>query len=508
MARRQTIDLEALQALGAPRLAELLAAAVAHDPAAKRHLRLEIAAAAGPRAAASEIRKRLAAIGRAKKFVPRSGAAAVADDLETQREAIESYVTEKDPALALDLLWRFMGLAERVFDRCDDSYGLIGGVFRSALANLGRAASVARPDPIKLAGKVFDALWTEGFGQYDGLIGEVGPALGETGLEHLRKRVLAFRDSLDSANAEAPNAPDDSTDNVVAGPWGGSGRGIPDPEVVATDSDPSLVLRYTIPQALVGIADAQGDVDAFMEQYDAKKRKIPVFAAEIARRLLRANRSEEALAILDEARLVGDDGWSALDEEWREARIDVLEALGRGEEAQAARWETFEKTLDREMLRAYLERLDAAETAAATEKALDHVAGYPEVHAALDFMLDWPDRARAAEILVRRERELNGDYYSLFKDAAAALAAEYPLAATLALRAMIDFTMANARSSRYRHAARQLLVCRGLAEKIDDYRGFEDHDTYFAAVREENARKSKFWAVFGEVLAKAASSRP
>lgn len=507
MAARNTIDVEALRALGAPRLAELLAAAVARDPAAKRQLRLEIAAAVGPKAASSEIRKRLAAIGRARKFVPRSGAASVADDLEAQREAIESYVAGRDPALAHDLLWRFMGLAERVFDRCDDSSGLIGGVFRSARADLGHAASVARPDPIKLADRVFDALWTNGFGQYDGLIGEVGPALGESGLERLKKRVLAFRASQERAVAEAAKVPGDSPDKVVAGPWRGSNRGLPDPEVTAEERDPSLVLRYTIPQVLSDIADAGGDVDAFIAQHDEEVRRRPRVAAAIAQRLLAAGRAEEALGSLDDAELVRD-GWPAPDEEWREARVDVLEALGRSEDAQTVRWETFEKGLDEEVLRAYLERLDGSETAAATEKALDHVAGHTEMHAALDFLLEWPDLVRAAELVVQRERELNGDFYGVLNDAASALAAEHPLAASLVLRAMIDFTMGSARSSRYRHAARQLLACGGLAEKIDDYRGFEDHDTYFASIREENARKSKFWAVFGETLAKAASSRP
>jgi energy-coupling factor transporter ATP-binding protein EcfA2 len=40
-----------------------------------------------------------------------------------------------------------------------------------------------------------------------------------------------------------------------------------------------------------GTADAQGDVDAFIQQYDEQTRKIPKIAAEIARRLLSAGRA-------------------------------------------------------------------------------------------------------------------------------------------------------------------------------------------------------------------------
>jgi hypothetical protein len=46
--------------------------------------------------------------------------------------------------------------------------------------------------------------------------------------------------------------------------------------------------------ALMEIADALGDVDAFIQQYDDKARKVPKIAAQIVRRLLVAGRTEEA----------------------------------------------------------------------------------------------------------------------------------------------------------------------------------------------------------------------
>ena len=45
------------------------------------------------------------------------------------------------------------------------------------------------------------------------------------------------------------------------------------------------------------------------------------------------------------------------DFEWEDARIDVLDALGRTEDAQAARWGCFERALSSTHLRAYLRRL-------------------------------------------------------------------------------------------------------------------------------------------------------
>jgi uncharacterized protein HemY len=46
--------------------------------------------------------------------------------------------------------------------------------------------------------------------------------------------------------------------------------------------------------ALQEIADAQGDVDGFITQHSEKARTVPAVAAEIAQRLLKAGRAEEA----------------------------------------------------------------------------------------------------------------------------------------------------------------------------------------------------------------------
>ena len=69
----------------------------------------------------------------------------------------------------------------------------------------------------------------------------------------------------------------------------------------------------------------------------------------------------------------------------------------------------------------------------------------------------------------------------------------HPLAATIALRSMVDFTLANARSSRYGHAAHHLQSCEQLSRRIADWGEIPSHDAYLAAIRQNHARKSGFW---------------
>ena len=97
--------------------------------------------------------------------------------------------------------------------------------------------------------------------------------------------------------------------------------------------------------------------------------------------------------------------------------------------------------------------------------------------------------------MLQRSDGLDGDHYEILTPAADALASKYPLAATLVLRAMIDFTLGSNRSSRYRHAARHLLDCSSLESAITEFGRFEPHDVYEARLRREHRRKSSFWSL-------------
>ena len=247
----------------------------------------------------------------------------------------------------------------------------------------------------------------------------------------------------------------------------------------------------TVRMALQEIADAQQDVDGFIAQYDDQARRMPQIAAAIARRLLAAGRAEEAWAAIDvveEQRA----GW--LPHEWEEVRLEVLEAQGRTQEAQAFRWSCFERSLSTSHLRAFLERLPDFDDVEAEEKALDLVAAHPSVHSALAFLINWKSFRRAADLVLLRAEEIDGDHYEILTPAANALAGSHPLAATLLLRAMIDFSLQTGRSSRYRHAARHLLECGSLAASVESFGDIETHEAYAARLRAEQGRKTSFWS--------------
>lgn len=478
MASKTTLNARNLEALGATRLAELLIELSTGDAAAKRRLRLELAGMTGTEDVARQIRKRLTTIAQSRSYVDWQKRKALVKDLDTQRRAITEHVAKDDPAEALELMWRFLGLASSVFERCDDSSGTVSAVFEQAVTDLGEIATAAQPEPARLADEVFQALTDNGYGQYDDLIGVLAPALGPEGLEHLKSRMLAL--------AGQPAGRSSGAKRQVVG-YGLSGP-------VYADEMAERSRQRTVRLALMDIADAQGDVDAFIRQYDERARKMPKIAAEIARRLLAAGRTEEAWQTIEAAE-PRSGGRDAPDLDWVDARIEVLEALGRAEEVQAARWSAFELALSAEHLRAYLKRLPDFEDMEAEERALAHVERHKSLLHALAFLVSWPALERAAALVLRRAKELDGDHYEVLTPTADALSAKYPLAATLALRAMIDFALNHSRASRYRHAARHLLECGSLASSVPDWGAVEPHGAYLARLKKQHGRKSAFWSL-------------
>ncbi|AXA40492.1 DUF6880 family protein [Rhizobium leguminosarum] len=476
MAAKTTLNAKNLESLGAQRLAELLIEISMGSAAHKRRLRMELAGNHGSAEVAREVRKRLASIARARTLINWRKVKALKSDLETQRKTITETVAADDPEEAFELIWQFLALANPIFERSSESSGSVIQSFHQACEDAAAIAASARIDSNILAEKVFKAVQDDGYGQYDNLIAAMVPALGKDGLDCLKTLFVQW-------SKEPKDKPAEDKRKVIG--WGAGGQ-IYEDEIYGTQRD--LAVRI----ALQEIADAQGDVDAYIGQHPEDARKAPMIAADIANRLLSAGRAKEALETLDEA---DRRGLAEMPFEWQLARVETLEALGRAEQAQTYRWAYFEQSLHEGHLKAFLKRLPDFDDLEAEEKAFAYAQAFPDIHPALAFFLRWPAPAEAARLVMRRTAELDGNLYELMTLAAEALAEKHPLAATIALRSMIDFTLDNGRSSRYKHAARHLADGASLAPHIDDFGNTQSHDLYVADLKRRHGKKHGFWSL-------------
>ncbi|CAK6690343.1 DUF6880 family protein [Synechococcus sp. CBW1107] len=441
MAGKRTLNTGNLESLGAAVLAELLMEVSGGNAVIQRRLRLALAAAEGASEAAQEVRKRLAAIARSTTFVDSRKRKALVAELEAQRQAITGPIAEADPDLAVDLLVRFLQLGDGVMDRCSDSTGAVIGVFWQAAADLGPIATAAKLGPDRLAEQVSDLLADNGYGQFDQLIPAMAEALGEQGLRRLEQ---------------------DCRD-----------RGARDGHF-----------------ALLQIAECRGDVDSYLAQFSTSQLSWPNTAADVANHLLAAGRPQQALAVLDGA-AKGANTWHS--PEWDEARIAVLDTLGRVEEAQHMRWHGFGKTLSIPQLRDYLKRLEAFEDVEAEERAFQVAEEHSMPLLALEFLVAWPALPRAERYVIEHWQEWDGEAFEVYGPAAERLSADHPLAAVVLLRAMVVFALSMGRAKRYRYAAEHLRSCEQLSARIDHWQGIESHGSFVGRLREAFGMKWSFW---------------
>jgi hypothetical protein len=475
MATKKTVAVatENLVRLGVERLAAMLLEFANEQPAIKRRLRVELAGEAGGEIIAAEMNKRITTLRSARSFIDWQKRPDFVRDLDLTRTTIADRLSKTRPDLALDLMWRFMGLAAPVLNRVDDSSGTVGGVFRAACEDLGVLATKARPDPHALAEQVFAAVTRNDYGEFDNLIPTIFPALGESGAAALKARLTGAMPARRSADRH--------------------------------DSQAAAVRR-----ALQDLADAEGDVDAYIALVPGEDRKRPSVAAGIGRRLLDVGRADEAVAILEAAppkkRPGRDDlddfmglGWDGPDADWESVYIDALDATGKTEQAQRLRWAAFEERLSVDRLRAYLKALPDFDDVLAEERAMEHALGFRDFSTALHFLHTWPAHRKAAQLVLERHAEIKGNLYYLLDPVARWLEGSHPLAATFLRRAMIEDTLDGAKSKRYRHAARHLAECRSLASIISDYGQFETHDAFVARLRARHGRKSGFWPLVADL---------
>jgi hypothetical protein len=232
-----------------------------------------------------------------------------------------------------------------------------------------------------------------------------------------------------------------------------------------------------------------------MARYSAEQLTYATIAPDVARRLLAAGRVAQAREITQRA-LAREAGspFRRMSVDLDEVHEDCLTALGRLDDLKAHLWARFTEHLSARALRKYLRLLPDFDDLEAEERAFALAARHADLHGALALFLDWPAFDRAARLVLVRADELDGNDYMLLTQAAEALSDRHPLAATLIRRAMIDDTLAGAKSSRYRHAARHLAECALADLSITDYGTVPSHAAFEAALRQTHGRKQGFWA--------------
>jgi hypothetical protein len=344
----------------------------------------------------------------------------LAQELDRIRQGIAEYLLPAQPRAAAELRGRLIRLDANVYERAD---GVIGDAIGEAVTDCGRAwAADPERDPKILAAEVFDLFTTDEYGARGEVIRAFSQALGAPGLDELECMV---RERLD----HAPAGKHDYRQRVLT-------------------------------TALENIADGRGDVDGYIAaQRLAGTENLAVKA--IGERLLAAGRLEEALHWVDcpdvPEHKRGDIG---------PLKVNILDRLGRTEDAQAVRWSIFATSLSAGILDEYLTRLPQDIVAEAHQRAIATACRYPDVHQSLHLLAELsPDIA--ADLVHRRLGEIRGEAYWALRPVADRLTESHPVAAILLYRQMADAVLRRGQSQYYDHAVRDLIAAERLVPNAE-----------------------------------------
>jgi hypothetical protein len=392
--RRKTLSAANLAALGADPLAELLIQASVGDANLKRVLKLELAAAVGAPDLALEIDKRLTTLSTSKARVSWRKRPELVADLQAHRRMIVDRLAPLDARLALDRLVGWFDLYPGLAVRVKDPKGELSALFFDAAPDLATVGSAIGSDAVPMLAEAVETRLSE----WGGWIGRAAPAMSEPLASGLLQALTAGRPRPTGRRA--------------------------------------LVVRK--------LADRAGDVEAWAAAFSDEDRLKPDVGAEIARRLAEAGRPVEARAALDASkprapapsRLAIRSKTPAEPEPsplWEAAEIAVLDAEGRTDDAQTARWIAFERTLSEGHLRAHIARLADFEDVEAIDRALAHAANWFDATRGLTFLMAWPALREAADMVLARADELHAsaDDTALW---AGRLEGRYPNAALALIR--------------------------------------------------------------------------
>lgn len=391
-------------------------------------------------------RSQLMAFRRSRRFYDYSRADELSSHLGQILDLIETAVLPADSSAGFHLIVKFVESDGHAMESADDSDGTIGAVFHRAC---GLFAQAAKRLPSMYVLPVLQRLLAANeYGTRDHLLDGVGEFLDQA---HL----AAF---MDEARA-----------------------------TIAAGGDSGQRSRHH----LQSIAESVQDPVLFEEATRAGREQAlpPYVAMDVARHFLEAGRPREALERLPPS----PEGMRGFTSEYLELRVRILQALGDVETLRPALWARFTAEPSRETLRGLLAGEPPETRASRRDAAFRQVRLRLPPQTQAEFFAEVGELESSAAIIVGAPEKLNGDHYDGLVPLAEQLETAYPLAASLAYRALLDSILRRGAPKSYHYGGRYWRIIHELSGRIDDWKGVEPHLAYRERIGRDHARKTAFW---------------
>ncbi|MBX9454918.1 MAG: hypothetical protein KL863_02170 [Rhizobium sp.] len=463
-AAKAKLDQAGLTGLGLEKLVEILLDEAAFNKALKSRLLAALAGGSGAGEVASLIDRRLDALGKSRAYLSPTRANTLSVELRGLLKNITSEFADLDRYAAFERLLRFSTVGSVIEERARNGGARLAKVLEEARGSL--VQSVLKLDGDEQVKSVvpLEALRiSDDEGRFRATLLDI--------LCGMQKPAADAWKAILTGKLRAP------TDK--AAPW--------------RNAEPVAYLQR--------LASHTADIDAYieLELLKPQERRDSLLVAGM---LHEAKRHAEALewvrrpaATMRVARWdnTAAEGAAQSAQHPRLLEADILDALKRKGDAQTIRWQEFERTLDPGILRDYIARLDDFAEFEETDKAFAIAAASPNIQEALDFFLKWPRLDMASEHVLRHVGTWDGRLHQSLAAAADALSQDYPRAATMLYRTLLDDILRRGSSDAYADGATYFAVLHELQARLGAGFADQSHRDYVAELKTKHARKPVFW---------------
>ena len=393
---------------------------------------------------------KLASIKRARRFIDWRGISDFARELEQMLSDLEAGID--DPKPGIELVTAFFEADRFIFERCDDSRGSVGDVFRTTARDLFVHYASLCADKAWLVDKLIELYAEDEYGVRDVILHAAHQYLPEDLLQNLADRLWQ-------------RSQQERQDTYQARHW--------------------LLVLETVARQLKNAA-------LYEKAQRAERPELSTSAQiDIARVYLESGDFKAALSWLECVQV----------EPYRSSDRDNLllaayRELGDTDKAAEVALRTLRRSRSKENLEILLSIIGDNERERVIEAEVSAILVSKEfLQKDADFLIVL-DRIDDSEVyLLNHTNGFDGDYYTGLLSLTEAMEKNGRwLAASMIYRALADSILTRTVSKYYHHGIRYLKKLDSLAVNILDWRNFEDHESYKAGLLKNHGRKSSFWA--------------
>lgn len=408
---------------------------------------------ASPKENAKSFKKRLSSLKRRRHFISWGESGAYARELAGLLKALES--SESDPKAGVEAVAAFYDADAQLFDKCDDSNGSVGDVFKFDAADLFVSFASRCEDKEWLLETVLTLNQENGYGVRDVLFERMSQFLPESIIRQAVDRLWELANS--------------KSDRYEGKHW-----------LFAIDD---LSKQLKDPQLLEKVKRAESDGELSIASI-----------IDIAKLHFHCRDLAAALAWIERVPL--DKTYMANDRD--DLLIAIYREQGNSKKLIETAWRVFRRDRNVDSLEVLLNAVGKEKRSSIVEEAAKTILKASEFDSGdAGFLVETGRIEDAETYIIAHAKQLNGDFYSgLLELAKAMLKHDRLVAASVIYRALLDSILARAKSKYYHHGVGYLKKLDSLAPKVRDWKVVDPHSLYLTSLRQKHKLKSSFWSQY------------